>query len=83
MGGEAGPGELAVRLGDPARLRSASAQARSDFAGSPSSISGEPATARTPASSTARAVASARQYMSQNEVVPVRIISTHASRVPQ
>jgi hypothetical protein len=27
--------------------------------------------------------ASARQYMSQKLVVPVRIISTHASRAPQ
>ena len=64
-------------------LRSASAQARSDLAGSVSSISGAAATARTPASSTARAVAWACQYMSQKLVVPVRIISTQASRVPQ
>jgi hypothetical protein len=61
----------------------ASPQARSDFAGSLSSISGAAVTARIPASSTARAVAWARQYMSQKLVVPVRIISTQASLVPQ
>jgi hypothetical protein len=48
-----------------------------------SSISGAAVTARTPASSTARAVAFACQYMSQKLVVPVRIISTQARRVPQ
>ncbi len=39
--------------------------------------------ARTPASVTARATAAGCQYMSQNRTVPVRIISTQASRVPQ
>ena len=42
-----------------------------------------PIVARRPASATARAVASGCQYMSQKRVVPVRIISTQASRVPQ
>ena len=64
-------------------LRSASAHARSDLASSSSSISGAAVTARIPASSTARAAACACQYMSQNEVVPERIISTQARRVPQ
>ena len=36
-----------------------------------------------PASRTARATAAGRQYMSQKRTVPVRIISRHASRVPQ
>ena len=45
--------------------------------------SGPPTVALRPASRTAREVASGCQYMSQKRVVPVRIISTQASRVPQ
>ena len=42
-----------------------------------------PIAARIPASATARAAAAGCQYMSQKRTVPVRIISTQASRVPQ
>ncbi len=44
---------------------------------------GLPIVARRPASRTARAVAPGCQYMSQKRAVPVRIISTQASRAPQ
>ena len=50
---------------------------------SPVSMSGAPIVARSPASATARAVAAGCQYMSQKRTVPPRIISTHASLVPQ
>ena len=53
------------------------------FASRPLSNIGAPIVARTPASATARAVASGCQYMSQKRVVPERIISRQASRVPQ
>jgi hypothetical protein len=39
--------------------------------------------ARIPLSTTARATSNWNQYMSQKRVVPARIISRHASRVPQ
>ena len=47
------------------------------------SKSGAPIAARMPAASTARAVASGCQYMSQKRVVPLRIISAQARRAPQ
>ena len=40
-------------------------------------------TARRPASATARATSAPCQYMSKKRVVPERIISIAASRVPQ
>ena len=64
-----------------ARLSRASACA--PLASRPLSNIGAPIVARSPASATARAVASGCQYMSQKRVVPERIISRQASRVPQ
>ena len=40
-------------------------------------------TARSPESTAARATSGPCQYMSKNRVVPERIISRQASRVPQ
>ena len=67
----------------PARSRLASAVASISAVSSPRPKSGPPTVARRPASRTAREVASGCQYMSQKRAVPVRIISTQASRVPQ
>ena len=62
---------------------STSGRIASPFTGSSWSIITVLIVARMPESTTARATSTPCQYMSRNFVVPERIISTQASRVPQ